>query len=206
MKHFLPAAGWLLGVSLVSLGLDIYNKFNRNDGYNRVPQYLRACDSIQLSLDSLYKTEFGWVEGNMTRSGGNSFPISKKLFYDSAYKKYFVIEFCSARISKERNFDYGGAFDSFMMEVRQGENITALVNKIEMADTSYGTKQKPIPIFWFKRNGNVDYKTFESLFYDDKDTGTLSDVRQLYPGTIGIYLSHVKSKEDFEKMFGKEKE
>lgn len=203
MKYFLPAMGWLLGVSLFSFLLDIYNKFTSNNGYSKVSEYIKAGDSMQLSLDSLYGSEFGWVEGNMDRSGGGSFPISKTLFYDSAYKKYFMIAFCDAKLAKSSNFDYTEDFNIFMGEVQQGEKITALVNKIEIADNNYGTKQNPIPVFWFKRDAKVSHKTFESVFYLSEDTASVEKIKCLYPVTVGIYLSHMKSKADFEKMFEK---
>ncbi|MGY4385189.1 hypothetical protein ACVWYN_002225 [Pedobacter sp. UYP24] len=115
------------------------------------------------------------------------------------YKKYFVIEFITGSATDSY------IYSEFIKEINKGEHITASVNSKELADASYGTAQKPVPIFSFSRNDLQHHKTYITFLssdgvYPDNHVKMEKDLR----GSIGIYLTHVKSNADFEKMFGKQ--
>jgi hypothetical protein len=85
------------------------------------------------------------------------------------------------------------------------EPIIVTVNTTELADTSYGTSKKPIPIFKFLRNGNGNNgnNSFEDYIYSNSDSATIFHVRKLYSLDVGIYSRFMKNKGDFKKMFSK---
>ena len=89
--------------------------------------------------------------------------------------------------------------------MKKNEIVTATINMLELADTSYGTIKKPIPIFNFSRDDpNASWKTFAIYQQGSSKINNDIEMKKNYRGNIGVYLSYIKSKEDFEKMFGKD--
>lgn len=211
MKTIFVTLGWVLGIAAFCIVLYFYNTGHSNNvGSKEIQQYIDNCENIQLIIADSIDPDFHFIKGDKRMLGDATFPASSTLFYDSAQNKYFIIQFFYAKIKGYKSGSYAQQFDSFMDDIKKGDSITASINKIELMDTSYGTKSKPIPIFKFSRNGDVTYKTFEDMIGDNnndntKDTIEISHIRQLYPIDVGIYLSFIKSKEDFEQMFGKGK-
>lgn len=202
LKGSAKTIGWLLGTLLFSISLYFFNRNKSNDGHKKIDEYISHCENIQLVMNN-YKNIDTYVGGSYGKYGRNSFPASQTTFYDSTYKNFFIIELFSFKLHKDIVPSYASEFSLFIIQIKQGERIIALVNKVELADTCYGTLQKPIPIFNFKRSGEGIYsKTFSDISEDT--TTAKKDFENLYRGTIGIYLSYIKSKKDFEKMFGKQ--
>lgn len=76
---------------------------------------------------------------------------------------------------------------------------------MELGDPLYGTLQKPIPIFKFSRKNATDWKTFAEVTNNEGRIDNTKEMDKLYKNSIGIYLTHIKSKEDFKRMFGDSK-
>jgi len=77
-----------------------------------------------------------------------------------------------------------------------------------MADAAYGDKQKPIPVLYFHSTNNNN-TPFYDLTQQDKGSfiGSEDQFRTwMLHYNVWHYLSYVKSKADFEEMFGKQTE
>lgn len=199
MKSLIITLGLILGVLACGAILYFFNKSNSNNvGDNEIQKYINDSENIQLVIPGSVNAVLNSIKGDARMLGSASFAASSDLFYDNLHKKYFLLQFINSKIKGDVSKDYDMEFSIFINSIKQGESITATVSKTELADASYGTKQKPIPVFKFSRDGNVNYKTFEST---TDDAAEISHIRKSYPIDVGIYLTFVKSKADFEKMF-----
>ena len=176
-----------------------------NNGKPYVEKYLNNCDTLHLTLKNFTDTNsYFEVKGKFDLSKNDNTAYIDKyeiIFYSDIVKKYFCIYYFFSINSKNSQM-----YNIFTGDIDQnGASIIAMVNKNELSDVTYGTKKKPIPILYYevpdKMNsfyslvsdiGNPNYKT-EGEF---KEYTTNYNVRN--------YLSYVKSKADFEKMFGKQ--
>lgn len=79
---------------------------------------------------------------------------------------------------------------------------------MDLNDTSYGTRQKPIPVIYCQLK-KEESDTFYSMAKGNNKGdfhGSEADFKKyILNSNAGYYLSYVKSKRDFEKVFGKEK-
>jgi len=199
MKNVLSSLsliGILLGVALFSWVLFLFNKGHSNNASDKIDDYINNCTPVKLKIND-YKNITKDIKGNAKLLGTTTFYSNQTLFYDKSYKKWFVIEFIAG--------DAGEAYlySKFIKEINKGENISAFVNKKEMDDAGYGVLQKPIPIFKFIRDDTGHHKTYAAFNNSD---GAYPDnhiaINKSYRGSVSVYLSYIKNKADFKKMFG----
>ena len=176
-----------------------------NNGKLYVKQYLNNCDTVHLIMRNFtIKLDDFEVQGafNLSQADNTAY-LDKQtsVFFDDKSDKFYCIYYFFSSNSKNSQM-----YDAFISDVDQnGASIIAIVNKNELSDDTYGTKQKPVPIIYYevpeKMNsfyslvddiGNSNYKTEKEF----KDYTASYNARN--------YLSYVKSKADFEKMFGKQ--
>ncbi|GGI29507.1 hypothetical protein [Pedobacter mendelii] len=219
MKNFLKyGAIGALGIGLFFgkyLGRWIVNIIDNpdtrvNNGKPYVKKYLSSCDTIRLFMkDYSKKSEDFEVQGvfNLSKDENSAY-IDKwaSLFYDNRSKKYFCCYYFFPSLSF-----FSKMYGSFLYGIDQkGTDILATVNKNELSDATYGTKEKPIPIVYYivpeKMNNFFDSVT-DSGNHNDKSGfhGTEIEFKTFMSEyNTRYYLSYVKSKADFEKMFGKQ--
>lgn len=206
----------LLAVGLIFgryIGRWLINVFDNpdtsiNDGYSNLASYLSKCDTITLNMKDFKESRsFFEVKAkfNPSSSDNTAFAYKHEIkFYSDALNKYFSIFYFFSNAGLHQTF---GMYLTRSFE-DSGEDIIATVNKIDFADISYGTKEKPIPIVYFEPKIKESY-TFYSLVKGNKKgdfNGSEADFKKyMLNSNAGYYLSYVKSKQDFEKMFGKEK-
>ena len=77
-------------------------------------------------------------------------------------------------------------------------DIIFYYNKIQNADPSYGTIDKPLPILHF-RSANP---ALRSMRKDNKDADE-AYLKKVYEENVKLYLQYFIEKEDFKKLFPK---
>lgn len=179
-----------------------------NDGHLYINKYLSKCDTITLNVRNFADSaSYFEVKAKFNPSSADNMAIVYKheiKFYSDSLHKYFSIFYFFRYSSMDE------VFGMYLVRAIKdpGEKIIATVNKQELADTTYGTKEKPIPIVYFRLLKDESY-TFYSLIKGEGKgdfRGSEADFKEyMLNYNIGHYLSYVKSKQDFEKMFGKEK-
>lgn len=88
----------------------------------------------------------------------------------------------------------------------EGQKITAWVNQDDLKDPSYGTKEKPIPVFNFKGIGEPirtwgGDATGSKVVYE-----SLEPTDQQYKHNVLTYLTYIMPKDEFKKRFEKTNE
>lgn len=179
-----------------------------NDGRLYIDQYLSKCDTITLNVKNFADSaDYFEVKAKFNPSSADNMAIVYKheiKFYSDSLHKYFSIFYFFRYSSMDE------AFGMYLVRAIKdpGAEIIATVNKQELADNTYGTKDKPIPIVYFHLLKDESH-TFYSLIKGEgkgEFRGSENDFKKyMLNYNIDHYLSYIKSKQDFEKMFGKEK-
>lgn len=176
-----------------------------NKGEKYVGDYLQDCDTISLDIDSVkYNLDF------MDAYNGKKIYIEKSevFFYSHKFNKYFNIFFFFPLGS-----NFSVRFGHLSSDLKsQKLPIVAVVNKIEMSDNYYGTKENPIPILYFDRNYlGKSYGFYEKVYsadLNDKNAfhGSKEEFKDLYLNrNVAYYLSYVMPKEVFDRRFTSKK-
>ncbi|NHA07681.1 hypothetical protein G7092_28030 [Mucilaginibacter sp. HC2] len=213
-KILLISAGSLLAIGLLFgrfIGRFFVDKLDNkdtsvNDGQAFADKYINNCDSVSLVMSN-YKdsTSYFKVKGKSDLSSADNTAYvyqHKLLFYDEAQKKFFCIFYFFNKNTYDEVFGHYAAVD---MDKKQ-EKIIGMVNKTELADPTYGTKEKPIPVLYF-HSPTADNAENDSFFNIVQETHEFKgDAAQfkawLFHYNAWHYLSYIKTKEDFKKMFG----
>ncbi len=126
----------------------------------------------------------------LSRGNSSGFMYSYN-FYSEKYKKYFSVKtFLGfdkyARIERDNVF-----YDN--------PTITVHINKDLLVDTSYGTQEKPLPIF---ARELIDLGEGKMWLEEQKEWFYVSDTLNFM--FVREYLNHFLPEEDFKKMFKEE--
>ncbi len=125
----------------------------------------------------------------LSRGNSTGF-INSYTFYSDKYKKYLSV----------KTFDITDKYDTRYRDIIFGENptFTVRINKDLLADPSYGTQEKPLPIFARElidtSAGGADEQHKEWFYISD----TLNFI------FVREYLNHFLPEEDFKKLFKEE--
>ncbi|MCV9930647.1 hypothetical protein OIU83_23530, partial [Flavobacterium sp. LS1R49] len=135
------AIGYLIaGLVVVPFLIFIVNKlfFQGNNAEKYIYQYLDNSKNIMMHLDPKVKTDYDFEIKNvfLSKSAGK-FYLESETFYSKENKRYFQLR--TANIGKL-------FFDAFRNHIEK-HGFIATVNKDDMENPLYGTKQNPIPIF-----------------------------------------------------------
>ena len=196
--------GWVIGVFILfPLFVYLYNKITvrKNDGEKYYKNFFDAIATVKLSIpkDDTYYLSKDYVGFDHYRQWASAIGfkdisgniISVK-FRDSLLKKYFIVSVYDQLYSP-------------LASVMYGTQITAWVNQDDLKDPSYGTKEKPIPVFNFK---GVD----EPIRYDSENEGSVNGYKNLEPTdqqfkhNVLTYLTYIMPKDEFKKRFEKTNE
>lgn len=218
MKNILKyGAIGIIGVGVLFgryIGRWLVYKFDQpimtNDGRTFAKEYISGCSSINLIIKNR-KDTMSHFEAH-DRFNPNSDLSSKyidkfeSVFFDDGQKKYFkIIYFFPV------NSWFSNMYRDYLREFDQEERkryIIATVNNKELANFKYGNIKNPIPIVYFDApNVTNSFYSAVSGNPEDKDffKGTEAEFKTYQLNyNVNYYLSYVKSKADFEKMFGKQ--
>jgi hypothetical protein len=211
------ATGTVISV-LIALGLALGIYFGRyfinkvddphtriNNGEAVADKYIANCDTIHLTIKNYMDTDVYFkVKGASNTASSNTIAYVSKYvisFYDDSMKKHFAVYY----FFKTNSF-LAQSFSNYTISEldKAGTPIACVVNKAELNDPSYGTEQKPVPILYF-----YTIKRGHDYFYSLTQEGTKSFEGNenefknwILNYNASHYLSYVKPKADFDKMFG----
>ena len=147
-------------------------------------------DDERLGGSTISKTTY-FSNRNMSYLRGDSY-----IFFSKELNKYVQTLVISegAYLNKEL-LDFGNS--------KKNKNVFPDIifyyNKIQNADPSYGTIDKPLPILHF-RSANPALK---SMRKENKDADE-AYLKKVYEENVKLYLGYFIEKEDFKKLFPKE--
>ena len=133
-------------------------------------------------------------------------------FYDARLKKHVAIcmfEGVDFFNKEKRGGDLGaGRIKSYF---NPGNVFLVHVNKTQLNDPKYGTKENPIPVFWHKFvSGTVDRKikmdntpydrSTKSIPYFDVQDNVTAEENRLF---VTEYLTRIIDKDELVRLFGK---
>ncbi|MCV9930476.1 hypothetical protein OIU83_22640, partial [Flavobacterium sp. LS1R49] len=149
------AIGYIIaGIIILPLLIFAVDKilFKGNNAEKYIYQYLDNSEELKIKIDLDAKTNYtiedlkSTAEGKdftfgheiytafLSRKGGKIY-IDKIGFYSEEYRKFFTI----------RLTNMGDNY--YLRNVIKNKNVIITVNKDDMSNPLYGTKQNPIPIF-----------------------------------------------------------
>ena len=192
--------GWFLGVGLVAMLLTIGNLIytcTRNDGEKYVQQYIDESEYVTFHYpegiqDVTYRA--GSIMTGVLMNSTERIRTDSLLFYDSTYKKHFCI-FVIEPESRE-TVRQG---EIVVNDIRYRKTIKARINKYELNSPRYGSKDNPVPVLDY----DYDLQEFKDV-YDDKEYEYAFSRPAYYKSAVELYLTYMRSKEEFKERFEKE--
>jgi hypothetical protein len=195
--------GWLIGVCILfPLFIFLYNKITvrKNDGEKYFSAFLSQIKPVKLTVpaeDSYYLSEdnigFDHFRRGASAIGfkGLSGNIISVRFREPTINKYLIISV----------YDVDGQLFYPLSELMYGKQINGWVNREDLSNPKYGTKEKPIPVFNFKgikepiRSYGPD-ATGSNIIYQ-----SLEPTDKQYRHNVLTYLTYVMTKEEFRQRF-----
>ncbi|MCX2583502.1 hypothetical protein [Pedobacter sp. MR22-3] len=196
--------GWIVGVFvLFPIFVFLYNKITirKNDGEKGFSNYYKSIEVLRLNVPTIQgdysdtlSVGFDHYRVGASAIGfkGLSGNILSVSFLDLKMKKIFKIAMYD--VDKQKYYP--------LSDVLEGKEIMAWVNKEDLKNPNYGTKEKPIPVFNFK---GVD----EPIRYDSENEGSVNGYKNLEPTdqqfkhNVLTYLTYIMPKDEFQKRFEK---
>lgn len=194
--------GYLLGVVFgIPLVIVIVNfLFLRGNSVtaSQVESYIKNSNIIEVFIPDEVDENSKIYYPKLTR-GNNTKIIYRPVFYSEAHQKYLMLVSFSG-------FDFSGAFNrdksgTRNTEVYNGGYFLVRANQQQWHDASFGTKEKPMPIFGIEKIGRLSGKPrdINDIWQDKKRYDISDEINYLF---VEQYLDHFLAKEDFKKLFG----
>lgn len=190
-------------ICIVPIFVFLYNKItvSKNDGAKYLNLYIAKISKIDLQIpvsdinSPIYmKTDFDHYRRGASGIGfkGLSGEIQYITFFETIESKYVRIYLFDTNYQSYANFE----------SVIEKKKITGWVNQDDLKDPSYGTKERPIPIFNFKGINEPIRITSES---EGSVNGyeSLEPTDQQYKHNVLTYLTYIMPKEEFQERFEK---
>ncbi|WP_455970672.1 hypothetical protein [Bacteroides congonensis] len=190
------AIGQILGtIIIIPLGYYFINKYYygsikyNNEAEQYYQQYINNSDTIEMVLpqyDSdlyLYNTDAKRVFESFQLREKKGITMKDLLhanyipFYSAAHNKYFNIM----------------SFGDYSFEAWEGKKVILYVNKDDIRNLQYGTKENPIPVLQVKG-------VKSSIRSCNRDFDTLY-MNEFYKNNVIRYLKYKMSKKEFNQRF-----
>ncbi|WP_426325392.1 hypothetical protein [Pedobacter sp. R-06] len=193
-KQVSQAIGWAVGVIIIFpiliYGINILFKSRGNDSAKHINEYINGFIPIYIDFPkySDLKLSYDQYSTSLTSPAGSIYKIS---FFDKGFKKNYQITF----------FDYPDFEASKFTTVLHNKKIIIYVNKYDMSNKFYGTKENPIPVFRVRENlpDSVSIKRGE-------ENGWNVDITEnQFKYNVEQYLTYIMPKEEFRERFEKQK-
>ena len=215
--RFSPAWGRALGffvfAPLLALLWGYLFQRGNTDALAYVDDYIRNSDTIRVVYPE------NWYENGVTETTFHSYSDQdnhdksyvKRVFYSDSLKKYvamILFEGVDFYDKEKRGGDLGaGRRKSYFNDANV---FLVRVNRIQLRDPKYGTKENPVPVFWYKFVKGTTRRRFytDGTPYDPsrptpyflaQDTVT-DEANKLF---VIEYLTRFLPQEEIERLFGK---
>ena len=219
----------VLGPLLFYLINPIIEHFKGNrDAVAYTKTYVSQWDSIKITLpNNLFEQmmQEGSIRVKILVSdskGKHRIVADNKIFYISQYKKYFELLWIDGVDEivglYNRHYDAAGVQNGLM---RAGMVLSVYVNRKQWKDKSYGTKEKPMPVFLHRiiSGDNIEERNKFALWRDSLQPG--GDFVDSYlppkavqrmrntPDSVNYkfaeyYLRYLLPEDEFERLFEEE--
>jgi len=187
-KQISQAFGWLIGVLIVSpiiiFGISYLFKKKENNSKKAIPRYIEKC--IEFKIQFPDKLEFRDTQYTISLMSSPQ-SIYKIFFKDLSIGKYLEITFFNYPDDK------GLAFPSSL----RGKETLMTINKDDLNNPNYGTKENPIPIF--KVRENLPDSVTKNRGEENGWNVDITDKQFKY--NVAQYLTYIMPKDEFEKRF-----
>ncbi|KQO20394.1 hypothetical protein ASF10_17075 [Flavobacterium sp. Leaf82] len=205
MINYKNYIGWFIGsFVLFPVMLHFYSTFsiNRNEGKKYYQSYINNSVEIKIKISEyeekgkIYGITFksGSYLASYSRSGSNNGAMDKLICYSQENKKYFAVTVFDFL------FQYGQSKFEIIRRILDNKEIFITVNKDDLANPKYGTKENPIPVF--------NYKGIEkTIMVNVGNDGyiILEPTQKEYEHNVITYLTYIMPKEEFKERFEKRK-
>ena len=229
-KYGLQAFGIsVLGPLLFYLINPIIEHFKGNrDAVAYTKTYVNQWDSIKITLpNNLFEQmmQEGSIRVKILASdskGKHRIEADNKIFYISQYKKYFELIWINGVDEivgfYNRHYDAAGVQNGLM---RAGMVLSVYVNRKQWKDKSYGTIEKPMPVFLHRiiSGDDIEERNKHALWRDSLQPG--GDFVDFYlppkavqrmrntPDSVNYkfaeyYLRYLLPEDEFERLFEEE--
>ena len=219
----------VLGPLLFYLINPIIKHFKGNrDAVAYTKTYVSQWDSIKITLpNNLFEQMM--QEGSIRvktlvsdSTGKHRIVADNKIFYISQYKKYFELIWIDGVDEivglYNRHHDAAGVQNSLM---RAGMVLSVYVNRKQWKDKSYGTKEKPMPVFLHRiiSGDDIEERNKNALRKDRRFPGEIMVDFYLPPKAVQrmrntpdsvnykfaeYYLRYLLPEDEFERLFEEE--
>ena len=201
---------------LAPLIYNVYSYFantGATDNLQYLETYINDSKSVQIELPlNREQIERKYV-ANYRDKHNNLIYYFTVSFYDAKMKKYIAIcmfEGIDFFNQEKRRGDLGAArIKSYF----NPDNVFLVhINKTQLRDSKYGTKENPVPAFWYKfisgrverqiKKDNVPYdRSTKSIpYFDVQDNVTAEE----YKHFVTEYLIRILDKKELERLYGNE--
>ncbi|QNN40657.1 hypothetical protein [Pedobacter roseus] len=184
------AFGWLIGVLIVSpliiFGISYLFKKKENNSKNAIPHYIEKCVEFKIRFPD--KLEFRDTQYTISLMSPPQ-SIYKIFFKDVSVGKYLQITFFNYPEDK------GLAFPSSL----RGKETLMTINKDDLKNPTYGTKENPIPVFRVREN--LPDSINKNRGAQDGWNVDITENQFIY--NVEQYLTYIMPKEEFQRRFGK---
>ena len=216
----------VLGPLLFYLINPIIEHFKGNrDAVAYTKTYVNQWDSIKITLpNSLFEQmmQEGSIRVKILASdskGKHRIEADNKIFYIFQYKKYFELIWINGVDEivglYNRYYDAAGVQNSLM---RAGMVLSVYVNRKQWKDKSYGTKEKPMPVFVHRiiSGDDIEERNKKALRQDSLFPGEIMVDFYLPPKAVQrmrntpdsvnykfaeYYLRYLLPEDEFERLF-----
>lgn len=196
--------GATLGAALLFFIISYIFLKPRKVNSNEINKFIDDSKKILINNPIPFWSEY---KGDDKRLGGSSL---NKMTYFSNRNMSYVRGVTYTYFSKEMNkyvktytISEGGGFNSVLLEFgdenkdkTQWPDMYFYYNKIQNADPTYGTIDKPLPILHFR---SAD-PALRSMRQNNRDSDP-NYLKARYTENVKLYLEYFIEKEDFKKLF-----
>ncbi|RNL55853.1 hypothetical protein [Pedobacter jejuensis] len=193
-RQISQALGWAIGVLVIFpfiiYGVNILFKSKENNGKKYVKKYLESCDQVSTKFPNYsdYKLSYDHYTTSLLSPSETIYKIK---FFDSIIKKNCQITF----------FNYPDFEASKFTTVLHDKKIIIYLNKDDLNNSIYGTKENPIPVFRVRE----DLPDSVSRNRGPEDGWNVDITDNQFKYNVEQYLTYIMPKEEFKKRFGRGK-
>ena len=187
MKKMGYVIGLVIGIPIFIVVVNFFFFRGNDPDLKEISQYIQNSkkDTIILPQNSTVKSE-QFIKG-LSRSGRPSGFLRGYKFLDAKYKKYFSL---MTFVWFDKNAEMRTAV---LRQNEDGDKISVRINKDQLKNPQYGTKENPIPVF------PIDILNLKGGY--PEDPFHVSD--ELNKIFVEQYLKHFMPEEEFKEMFEK---
>lgn len=207
------AIGFFLLAPLIYTIYSYFANTGNTDNLQYLKTYINDSEIVQIKLPSNREQIEKKYVTNYRDQHNNLIYYFTVSFYDAKIKKYIAIcmfEGIDFFNQEKRGGDLGAA--RIKSYFNPGNIFLVHVNKTQLHDSKYGTKENPVPVFWYKfisgtverqiKKDNTPYdRSTKSIPYFDVQDNLTTEEYKLF---VSEYLIRILNKEELKRLYENE--